>query len=317
MKKAAAVLGSAVLYAGAMLLSFLAAAGNDMRWFLYGFPVAAAIYFVLAGNVFSRRLQLNRWYLWLGMNVLGGLAGWAMLAAWFPVLLSNGFILVLLIPLTMVLAVVWAVVGIGFLCVKLIRRRSAAPKEREKPAVIRPERTAVWMEKAKNLVRVASIPLLILAAASLYVSVRDYGAIRPADSYVDEGVHTFVPYDILPISVKNNATGRYGRTHPTKIVYMVYYKTTDGSGYRWQVEGSTARTLAEQKYEEGPVERRVLSIPEEDAYITVEADQTAKSYTAGLQRKYTLIMGLSVAYLAVYAGVWIVIWRKREMEQAE
>lgn len=288
-----------------------------MRWFLYGFPVAAAVYFVLAGNVFSRRLQLNRWYLWLGMNVLGGLAGWAMLAALFPVLLSNGFILVLLIPLTMVLAVVWAVVGIGFLCVKLFRRRSAVPKERGKSAVIRPERTAVWMEKAKNLVRVASIPLLILAAASLYVSVRDYGAIRPADSYVDEGVHTFVPYDILPISVKNNATGRYGRTHPTKIVYMVYYKTTDGSGYRWQVEGSTARTLAEQKYEEGPVERRVLSIPEEDAYITVEADQTAKSYTAGLQRKYTLIMGLSVAYLAVYAGVWIVIWRKREMEQAE
>ena len=61
MKKAAAVLGSAVLYAGALLASFLIAAGNDMRWFLYGFPAAAAAYFVLAGNLFSRRLQLNRW----------------------------------------------------------------------------------------------------------------------------------------------------------------------------------------------------------------------------------------------------------------
>ena len=317
MKKAAAVLGSAVLYAGALLASFLIAAGNDMRWFLYGVPAAAAAYFVLAGNLFSRRLQLNRWYLWLGMNLLGGLAGWGLLMACFPVLLSNGFILVFLVPLTMVLAVVWAVVGVGFLCVKLFRRRSAALKEKGKVPAARPERAAAWMEKAKNLGRVVSIPLLILAAASLYVGAWDYGSIRPADSYVDEGVHTFVPYDILPVSVKNNATGRYGRTHPTKIVYMVYYKTTDGSGYRWQVEGSTARTLAEQKYEEGPVERRVLSIPEEDAYITVEADQTAESYTAGLRRKYTLIMGLSAAYLAVYAGAWIVIWRKREMEQAE
>lgn len=316
MKKAAAVLGSAVLYAGAMLLSFLVSAENDMRWFLYGFPLAAAVYFVLAGNFFSRRLQLNRWYLWLGMNFIGGLAGWAVLAAWFPVLLSNGFILVLLIPLTIVLAVVWAAVGLGFLCVKLFRLCRAAPEKKAKPAVSS-EQPGAWMEKAKNLGRTVSIPLLILAAASLYVSVRDYGAIRPADSYVDEGVHTFVPYDILPISVKNNATGRYARNNPTKIVYMIYYKTTDGSGYRWQVEGSTARTLAEQQYEEGPVERRVLSIPEEDAYITVEASLTAESYTAGLQRKYTVIMGLSVAYLAVYAGAWIVIWRKREMEQAE
>lgn len=317
MKKAAAVLGSAALYAGALLLSFLAAAGNDMRWFLYGFPAAAAVYFVLAGNFFSRRLQLNRWCLWLGMNVLGGLAGWAMVIAWFPVLLSNGLVLILLIPLAMVLAVVWAAVGVGFLCVKLFRRRGAAPEEQRKPAAIRPKQTSAWTEKAKNLGRAVSVPLLILAAASLYVGARDYAAIRPADSYVDEGVHIFVPYDILPISVKNNATGRYGRNHPTKIVYMVYYKTTDGSGYRWQVEGSTARTLAEQKYEEGPVERRVLSIPEEDAYITVEANQTAESYTAGQQRKYTLIMGVSVAYLAIYAGAWMVLWRKREMEQAE
>ena len=40
-----------------------------------------------------------------------------------------------------------------------------------------------------------------------------------------------------------------------------------------------------------PVTRRVLSIPSDRTYITVEPDQTAESYTAGLRQKYVLKSG--------------------------
>ena len=159
--------------------------------------------------------------------------------------------------------------------------------------------------------------LLILAASGLYVGVRGFASIRPAADYEDSGVHTFTPYDILPVQVKNNATGRAQRNNPTRTVYMVYYQTTDGTGYRWQVEGGSVRELAEQVYDRGPVERRVLSIPADNTYITVEAGQTAEGYTSSLRQKYIRILALSGSYVLVYVAAWVVILsrnqRRKEM----
>ena len=52
----------------------------------------------------------------------------------------------------------------------------------------------------------------------------------------------------------------------------------------------------------------------DSTYITVEADQTAESYTTGLQQKYILIMGVSGGYILLYLVAWVVIWfwKKRE-----
>lgn len=98
---------------------------------------------------------------------------------------------------------------------------------------------------------------------------------------------------------------------------MVYYQTTDGTGYRWQVKGGSVRELAEQVYDCGPVERRVLFIPADNTYITVEPDQTAEGYTSSLRQRYTLILALSGGYVLVYAAVWVVILsrnqRRKEM----
>ena len=123
MKKTAAVLGSILFYVGVFLVLFFASIGTEIRWFLFGVPLLTAAYFIIAGNIFFHRLNLRRSHLWLSMNLAGGLCGWIILLACFPNLLMNGFLLVLMVPLAGIFAVVWAVVGLGFLCVKWFRSR--------------------------------------------------------------------------------------------------------------------------------------------------------------------------------------------------
>ncbi len=95
--------------------------------------------------------------------------------------------------------------------------------------------------------------------------------------------------------------------NPTKTVYMVYYRTTDGSGYQWTDQAIT-RELGREIVDAGAaVERRVLVIPADRSYITVEPDQNAESYTAGLWQKYITVLALAGAYIVLYVVVWCVI----------
>ena len=164
------------------------------------------------------------------------------------------------------------------------------------------------MRRVKTIIPVAGILLLILSAASLYVAVQALLEVRPAEDYEDQGIHTFQPYDVLPVQVQNTgASSRDRRMNPTKTIYMVYYRATDGSGYQWRDEALT-RDLGEDIVEAGePVKRRVLSIPADRTYITVEPDQTAKSYTDGLRQKYVTILVLAGAYVLLYVVAWCIL----------
>ena len=168
------------------------------------------------------------------------------------------------------------------------------------------------MEKVKSIGFVAGIILLILAAVMAYLSVKGLVVIPTASSYEDGGTHTFEPYQVLPVQVQNtSAYSRDRRMNPTKTVYMVYYRATDGSGYQWTDQAIT-RELGQKTVKEGvTVTRRVLSIPRDRTYITVEPDQTAESYTAGLRQKYVLALALSAAYILVYLVIWGVILSKK------
>ena len=116
------------------------------------------------------------------------------------------------------------------------------------------------MKSRKTMGEVIKAVLLVLAIACLYVGVQQFSRIRPAASYEDMGVHRFSPYRALPTQVKNTATGRQGRLHPTKTVWLVYYKATDGILYEWK-KSVSSRTEAESIVSGGEiVERRVLSI---------------------------------------------------------
>lgn len=154
-----------------------------------------------------------------------------------------------------------------------------------------------------------SVMMLVLALACLYVGIERFMKIPSAKIYEDKGIHTFLPYRVLPTQVKNTASGRQGRIHPTKTVYYLYYKEVGGTGYKWKEEVST-RKEGEEKISEGrQVKRRVLSMKKERKYITVKPQQTAKSYVSKQRRVYGIMSGCSIIVLLVYFAVWI---RKRK-----
>ena len=168
------------------------------------------------------------------------------------------------------------------------------------------------MSKLKSIVFVAGVMLLILAAAVGYLSIKYLAAILPADSYEDKGVYTFSPYQVLPVQVQNTgASGRDRRMNPTKTAYMVYYRDTSGSGYQWSQQALT-REIGQDVVDAGAaVERRVLAIPADRSYITVELGQTA-----GLRQKYITALVLAGAYVLLYVVAWCVIWAgKRKIQR--
>lgn len=157
------------------------------------------------------------------------------------------------------------------------------------------------MRRLKTIIPIAGILLLILSAASMYVALQNLSELRSAEDYEDRGIFTFQPYDVLPVQVKNTgASSRDRRMNPTKTVYMVYYRATDGIGYKWSDE-AISRDAGQKIVDAGKtVERRVLSIPEDGTYITVEPEQTAESYTESLRGKYTQIVGFSFIYIVFF-----------------
>ena len=174
------------------------------------------------------------------------------------------------------------------------------------------------MQKLKSIVFVAGVMLLILVAAVGYLSIEELFTMPSADSYTDRGVYTFVPYEVASEQVKNtSANSRDRRMHPTKTVYIVCYRDIGGSGYRWKERAITPE-MGQAVVDAGAtVERRVLSIPDCGTYITVEPDQTAESYTAGLRRKYIFTLSLSAVYILLYAAAWCLIWRKNRKKKVE
>ena len=88
-----------------------------------------------------------------------------------------------------------------------------------------------YMDKVKSIGFIAGLMFLILTAVMSYLSVKGMLTIPSANSYQDNGTHTFEPYQVLPVQVQNtSAYSRDRRMNPTKTVYMVYYRATDGSG---------------------------------------------------------------------------------------
>ncbi len=162
------------------------------------------------------------------------------------------------------------------------------------------------MEKIKSTLFAITLMLLLLAVTSGGLSIKYLFEVRSADRYEDKGVYTFVPYQVLPVQVKNTGSGRNRRMNPTKTVYMVYYREASGSGYQWS-EQAYSRDLGQDIVDAGKaVERRVLSIVENRTYITVEPDENAESYTAGLRQRYIFIIALSAAYILLYAAVCLI-----------
>ncbi len=113
-------------------------------------------------------------------------------------------------------------------------------------------------------------------ASTKKTSIKGLLTIPSANTYEDSGLHTFEPYQVLPVQVQSSsAYSRCRRVSPAKTVYMVYYRATDGSGYQWSGRAIT-RELGQETVKAGvPITRRVLSASGGRARITVEPRQTA------------------------------------------
>lgn len=156
--------------------------------------------------------------------------------------------------------------------------------------------------------------LAATAACMAAVSAWNYVQVRPAEDYADRGIHSFTPFEVLPTQVKNTfGSSRSRRLQPTKTVYMLYYRATDGSGYRWSRK-VVSKTSGQKMIQEGtPVERRVLSVIGENTYISVEPHLTAGTYVSGLKTQYLVYLSACILYLIIYGGLWI--WKSKNAKR--
>ncbi len=274
--------------------------GKEILWhsgvktfLFFGFPIITAVYFLIAGTVFHRRLGLKPLILWLFMNVIGYPLCWIVLTILEPTMWFNLGMLSLIIPVTLTLLAVWSVMGIGFLVAWLFKRA-----QREKPPSTPLKRD---FSKLKNILATIGLMLCVSTFCLAGVSAYNYFNQEPADTYIDEGIHEFKPYTVSPIQVKNtSSSGRDRRLNPTKTVYMVFYRVTDGNGYQWSTEVSSKSDGQKIVTQGEIVERRVLSIVDEGTYITIEPEYTAESYVSRNKTRYVVIFSVSVVYLAAF-----------------
>lgn len=131
--------------------------------------------------------------------------------------------------------------------------------------------------------------------------------IQPAESYVDEGVHTFTASSGYP-TTRRGHWQKKRHEYSKRYVYVVVYKAP--GGWRWErdvleTEGKKAVRDREQ------VERRVLSIAGENSYITVSPELTPQSYVAKQRQQYLIIGGVCLAVPAAEAAIWLLLRKKK------
>ena len=122
MKQAMALLISVLLYIGLFQVCFsvLMDSRIDADDIIRGFALAVIGYFWIAGNLFQRRLGLERWQLWVAMNLVGLLLSFPVycrLEPWQEEL----DLIILAFGVVSYLILAWGIVGIGYLCVRFIR----------------------------------------------------------------------------------------------------------------------------------------------------------------------------------------------------
>lgn len=85
-----------------------------------GFALTIIGYFWIAGSLFQRRLGLERWQLWIAMNLVGlplSFPVYCRLEPWQEEL----DLIILAFGVVSYLILAWGITGIGYLCVRFVR----------------------------------------------------------------------------------------------------------------------------------------------------------------------------------------------------
>ncbi|EHM53104.1 hypothetical protein HMPREF0372_01182 [Flavonifractor plautii ATCC 29863] len=121
MKQAMALLVSVLLYIGLFQVCFsILDSRIDTDAIIRGFALAVIGYFWIAGSLFQRRLGLERWQLWIAMNLVGLLLSFPVycrLEPWQEEL----DLIILAFGVVSYLVLAWGITGIGYLCVRFVQ----------------------------------------------------------------------------------------------------------------------------------------------------------------------------------------------------
>ena len=122
MKQAMALFISVLLYIGLFQVCFsiLMDSGISADAIIRGFALTIIGYFWIAGSLFQRRLGLERWQLWIAMNLVGlplSFPVYCRLEPWQEEL----DLIILAFGVVSYLVLAWGITGIGYLCVRFVR----------------------------------------------------------------------------------------------------------------------------------------------------------------------------------------------------
>lgn len=120
-KRALALLVSALLYIGLFQVCFsILDSRIDTDAIIRGFALAVIGYFWIAGSLFQRWLGLERWQLWVAMNLVGlplSFLVYCRLEPWQEEL----DLIILAFAVVSYLILAWGITGIGYLCVRFVQ----------------------------------------------------------------------------------------------------------------------------------------------------------------------------------------------------
>lgn len=174
---------------------------------------------------------------------------------------------------------------------------------RQKPANPEPRKKKPWAVFLKWVGIVASLLLLIVSVIFSGICINNMRELRPASAYTDMGIYHFIPHDILSVPSKDGAS----------MSYAVEYRSDSAMNYVHYHNVGESRAAAQQLYEQGSVERRVLILTEDHTYFTTPANQTAQEYIMNLRIGQILILLLFSSYIVLYVEIlFILILHKRK-----
>ncbi|MCI9243410.1 MAG: hypothetical protein HFF43_08505 [Lawsonibacter sp.] len=299
-KRAAAVLGSVLFCPAVFLLLWTARIDGGAFLLLFGYPLVTAAYFIAAGGVFQKKLGLRRGALCLWMALMGYALCWVFLLFWQPDLLQDwGIVFSVFLLLGAVQVPVWLAVWLGLWVVSLVRSPEARDRAKKRGKML-----------LNGLFCLAVFTPIMLIA----LSVKTWLAIKPPEAYADQGVYAFTAVDYELIWEKrtrhHHTTGSNRITTYYVPFYWVTYETADGR-WQWQ-DNKPTQDIGKQAVREGEtVERRVLALVDEEGYITIDGAKTVQGYVDGQKLSCGVLIGGSLAVLALEGGVYV-LWRRNK-----
>ena len=148
--------------------------------------------------------------------------------------------------------------------------------------------------------------VMFIAGLTLFLGARELASLRPLDKYIDEGIVSFIPVDVV------SDTRHYVRPHRWvygfwTTEYWVVYESREPRRYEWRdYVGDDGDSAYRELLVGDALKKRVLIMTDGD-YLVVEPDETPERYVYNKLRA----IGVS-ALMCVSLIAWCIVPWMRE-----